>query len=201
MLKTNLNDARRQATMMTLAGVDRLVINHFTQMITVVDRYMTSKSDYTMATARRTVESVHNELGYHMNSGKTPNARTSMTMACIITAAIKKDLANEVKTTSPTTNFVAKRTENSRLAFDVSMAYDKLTKYGYDRMNLSSSVRLAMTYVESAIKSACALKTDAAVNKMKNEIASALRCISRENCSYTMEMYNTKAFLQRAANM
>lgn len=200
MLRTNLNDAKRQAIAMNIAGVDTMVINHFSSMINSVEYYSTVKTELSANAARRAVESVHSELGYRMNAGKTADIRTAMTMACIITAAIKKDLVNEVKTTS-TSDFAAKRTTNSRLAFDISMAYDKLTKYGYNRMNLSSSVRLAMTYVESAIKSACTLKTDTAVNKMRNEIASALRCISKENCSYTMEMYNTKVFLQKAANM
>ena len=201
MLRTNLNDAKRQAIAMNIAGVDKMVVNHFSSMVSAVEHYSSVKTELSANAARRAVESVHNELSYRMNAGKTADIRTAMTMACIITAAIKKDLANEIKPVSSATDFVAKRTANARLVANISMAYRDLTRHGYNRANLSTNVKFAMVHVEDAIKSACALKTDAAITRMKNEVTSALRCISKENCSYTMEMYETKAFLQKAVNM
>lgn len=197
MLMTNLKDAKRQATMMALAGVDVMVVDHFSNMVNVVDRHAKPVTDVTVDEALRTVESVHRELGYRMNAGRTPNARTAMTMACIITAAIKKDLdAEDVQQrTTATKGAIAIAAEVWRISED----YRRTTaKIGWHTSELSERSRIAFIDIDRKLDIARRWNTFASLKSLRASIAHAANIIKTEYPrTQTMSMYYAQEFCEK----
>ena len=194
MLNVNVKDAKRQAVAMNTAGVDKMVVDHFSNMINLVDRHNKPVTDVTIAEALRSVESVHRELGYRMNAGKTASARTAMTMACIITAAIKKDLDAEdiQQRTTASKGAIAIAAEVRRIADD----YNKVTsKFGWHTSELSDRSKIAFLDIDRKINVARRWNTFSSLKSLRAAIAHAATVINTEYPrTQTMSMYYAQEF-------
>ena len=199
MLNVNLKDARRQIVTMGSAGVDRIVIDHFSNMVNLVDRHAKPVTDVTIAEALRTVESVHRELGYRMNIGKTASARTAMTMACIITAAIKKDLETEdiQQRTTASKGAIAIAAEILRISEDYRMSTAKI---GWHTSELGERSRIAFLDIDRKIDIARRWNTFASLKSLRATIAHASKVISTEYPRMqTMTMHYAQEFCTKYA--
>ena len=199
MLRTNLNDARRHVVVMNSTGVDKIVVDHFSNMVNLVDRHAKPVTDVTIAEALRTVESLHRELGYRMNSGRTPNVRTAMTMACIITAAIKKDLEAEdiYQRTTASKGAIAITAQVWRISEDYRMMTAKI---GWHTSELGERSRIAFLDIDRKIDIARRWNTFASLKSLRATIAHASKVISTEYPRMqTMTMHYAQEFCAKYA--
>lgn len=194
MLNTNVKDAKRQVVAMNTAGVDKMVVDHFSNMVDLVDRHAKPVTDVTVDEALRTVESVHRELGYKMNVGKTASARTAMTMACIITAAIKKDLEAEdvQQRTTASKGTIAIAAEILRISEGYRMTTAKI---GWHTSELGERSKIAFLDIDRKIDIARRWNTFASLKSLRAAIAHALNIINAEYPrTQTMTMYYAQEF-------
>lgn len=194
MLSVNLKDAKRQTIAMNTAGVDKMVVDHFSNMVDLVDRHAKPVTDVTVDEALRIVESVHRELGYRMNAGKTASARTAMTMACIITAAIKKDLEAEdiQQRTTASKGTIAIAAEILRISEDYRMSTAKI---GWHASELGERSKIAFLDIDRKIDIARRWNTFASLKSLRAAIAHALSIINAEYPrTQTMTMYYAHEF-------
>lgn len=194
MLNVNVKDAKRQVVAMNTAGVDKMVVDHFSNMVDLVDRHTKPVTDVTVDEALRTVASVHRELGYKMNVGKTASARTAMTMACIITAAIKKDLeAEDIQhRTTASKGAIAIAAEILRISEDYRMSTAKI---GWHTSELGERSKIAFIDIDRKIDIARRWNTFASLKSLRAAIAHALNIINAEYPrTQTMTMYYAQEF-------
>lgn len=193
MLSVNLKDAKRQVVAMNTAGVDKMVVDRFSNMVDLVDRHAKPVTDVTVDEALRTVESVHRELGYKMNAGKTASARTAMTMACIITAAIKKDLEAEdiQQRTTASKGAIAIAAEILRISEGYRMSTAKI---GWHTSELGERSKIAFLDI------ARRWNTFASLKSLRAAITHASKVISTEYPRMqTMSMHYAQEFCAKYA--
>lgn len=199
MLSVNLKDAKRQVVAMNTAGVDKMVVDRFSNMVDLVDRHAKPVTDVTVDEALRTVESVHRELGYKMNAGKTASARTAMTMACIITAAIKKDLEAEdiQQRTTASKGAIAIAAEILRISEGYRMSTAKI---GWHTSELGERSKIAFLDIDRKIDIARRWNTFASLKSLRAAITHASKVISTEYPRMqTMSMHYAQEFCAKYA--
>ena len=194
MLNVNLKDAKRQVITMGSAGVDRIVVDHFSNMVDLGDRHTKPVTDVTVDEALRTVASVHRELGYKMSTGKTVSARTAMTMAYIIAAAIKKDLeAEDVQSRSNATKgAIAISAEILRISEDYRRV---ISQMGWHTYELSDRSKIAFLDIDRKIDIARRWNTFASLKSLRAASAHAATVINTEYFRMqTMSMHYAQEF-------